>query len=111
MNWSNHAYSPQSKFNTGGRMSPARRSHASFHQLSGRFVHRNAARSDLRNCHARGPLHRWGKVHANGITIAYESYGRTDREAILLIGGTAMQLIIDDAIAENAARAHDSRAD
>lgn len=57
------------------------------------------------------PLHRRGKVHANGITIAYESYGRTDREAILLIGGTAMQLIIDDAIAENAARAHDSRAD
>ena len=39
------------------------------------------------------PVHQSGKVRANGVTIAYESYGPIDREAIILIGGTAMQLI------------------
>jgi pimeloyl-ACP methyl ester carboxylesterase len=34
-----------------------------------------------------------GTVQANGITIAYESFGTTDREPILLIGGTGEQLI------------------
>lgn len=33
-----------------------------------------------------------GKVEANGINIAYESYGRADRPTILLIAGTGMQL-------------------
>jgi pimeloyl-ACP methyl ester carboxylesterase len=33
-----------------------------------------------------------GQVQANGITIAYESRGQADRETILLIAGTAMQL-------------------
>jgi pimeloyl-ACP methyl ester carboxylesterase len=32
-------------------------------------------------------------VQANGITIAYESFGPTDRETILLIAGTGMQLV------------------
>jgi len=39
------------------------------------------------------PLHQRGKVHTNGIAMAYESYGPADHEAIVLIGGTAMQLI------------------
>jgi pimeloyl-ACP methyl ester carboxylesterase len=38
-------------------------------------------------------LHKQGEVHANGISIAYESYGPSNRETILLIAGTAMQLI------------------
>ncbi len=33
-----------------------------------------------------------GKVQANGITIAYESFGAEDREAVLLIMGTGGQL-------------------
>jgi len=33
-----------------------------------------------------------GRVEANGIRIAYESYGPADRETILLIGGAWMQL-------------------
>jgi pimeloyl-ACP methyl ester carboxylesterase len=33
------------------------------------------------------------QVQANGITIAYESFGSTDNETILLIAGTNMQLI------------------
>jgi pimeloyl-ACP methyl ester carboxylesterase len=33
-----------------------------------------------------------GKVQANGLTIAYESFGDSDRQTILLIGGTGMQL-------------------
>jgi pimeloyl-ACP methyl ester carboxylesterase len=32
-------------------------------------------------------------AQANGITLAYESYGPIDRETILLIGGTGQQLI------------------
>ena len=39
------------------------------------------------------PLHQRGKIRTNGVTIAYESYGPANREAIILIGGTAMQLI------------------
>jgi pimeloyl-ACP methyl ester carboxylesterase len=46
----------------------------------------------IRFVHA-SPLHQRGEVHANGITIAYETYGPGDRETILLIAGTAMQLI------------------
>jgi pimeloyl-ACP methyl ester carboxylesterase len=34
-----------------------------------------------------------GQVQANGITIAYESFGATDRETVLLIAGTGMQLV------------------
>ena len=34
-----------------------------------------------------------GEVEANGITLAYESFGPTDGETILLIGGTGMQLV------------------
>ncbi|MFN8445882.1 MAG: alpha/beta hydrolase [Caldilineaceae bacterium] len=34
-----------------------------------------------------------GQVAANGITLAYESFGATDRETILLIAGTGMQLV------------------
>jgi pimeloyl-ACP methyl ester carboxylesterase len=34
-----------------------------------------------------------GFVEANGITIAYESFGSQDRETVLLIGGTGEQLI------------------
>jgi pimeloyl-ACP methyl ester carboxylesterase len=34
-----------------------------------------------------------GQVEANGITIAYESFGATNRETILLIPGTGMQLV------------------
>jgi pimeloyl-ACP methyl ester carboxylesterase len=34
-----------------------------------------------------------GQVQANGITIAYESFGPEDGETILLIGGTGMQLV------------------
>jgi pimeloyl-ACP methyl ester carboxylesterase len=46
---------------------------------------------------AMAPLHaatatQQGRAKANGITIAYEIYGPADREAILLIAGTAMQL-------------------
>jgi pimeloyl-ACP methyl ester carboxylesterase len=33
-----------------------------------------------------------GRVEANGITIAYESFGSTGREPVLLIAGSAMQL-------------------
>jgi pimeloyl-ACP methyl ester carboxylesterase len=36
---------------------------------------------------------RSGVAEANGIELAYESYGPADREAILLIGGTGNQLI------------------
>jgi len=39
------------------------------------------------------PSYQHGKVQTNGVTIAYESYGPTNRETILLIAGTAMQLI------------------
>jgi pimeloyl-ACP methyl ester carboxylesterase len=35
---------------------------------------------------------REGKVKANGITIAYEDYGSTDREAVLMIMGNGTQL-------------------
>jgi hypothetical protein len=34
-----------------------------------------------------------GQVEANGITIAYESFGPTDGETILLIAGTGQQLV------------------
>ena len=34
-----------------------------------------------------------GKVNANGITIAYESFGSSKNETILLIGGTGQQLV------------------
>jgi pimeloyl-ACP methyl ester carboxylesterase len=34
-----------------------------------------------------------GNVQANGIAIAYESFGTADRETILLIAGTGMQLV------------------
>ena len=34
-----------------------------------------------------------GEVAANGITIAYESFGPTAGETILLIGGVGMQLV------------------
>lgn len=34
-----------------------------------------------------------GQVEANGITIAYESFGSPDDEAIVLITGTGMQLV------------------
>jgi hypothetical protein len=37
-------------------------------------------------------ISRRGHVQANGITIAYEILGKGDRETILLIGGTGMQL-------------------
>src|SRR5262245_46820428 len=37
-------------------------------------------------------LARPGQVQANGITIAYESFGPTDRETVLLIMGTGAQL-------------------
>jgi pimeloyl-ACP methyl ester carboxylesterase len=33
-----------------------------------------------------------GSVQANGITIAYESFGKPDRGTVLLIGGSGMQL-------------------
>jgi pimeloyl-ACP methyl ester carboxylesterase len=36
--------------------------------------------------------HETGFVQANGITIAYESFGPTDRETVLLIAGTGSQL-------------------
>lgn len=39
------------------------------------------------------PSHQRGRVQSNGVTIAYESYGPSNRETIILIGGTAMQLI------------------
>jgi len=38
------------------------------------------------------PAEKAGRVQANGITIAYESFGATDRETVLLIAGSAMQL-------------------
>src|SRR5262245_54770097 len=38
------------------------------------------------------PAPEQGQVHANGITIAYESFGAPDRETVLLIAGTGMQL-------------------
>src|SRR5262245_37352467 len=37
--------------------------------------------------------HETGSVQANGITIAYETFGPSERETILLIGGTGQQLI------------------
>jgi pimeloyl-ACP methyl ester carboxylesterase len=46
-----------------------------------------------------------GQVEANGITIAYESFGPSDRETILLIAGVGMQLtgwpieLIDELVA------------
>jgi hypothetical protein len=39
-----------------------------------------------------GTIHQKGQVQANGMTIAYESFGKPDRETILLIAGTGMQL-------------------
>jgi hypothetical protein len=33
------------------------------------------------------------RVQANGMSIAYESFGATDRETMLLIGGVGMQLV------------------
>ena len=41
---------------------------------------------------AASTIHQTGQVQANGIIIAYESFGNADREAILLIAGTGMQL-------------------
>jgi pimeloyl-ACP methyl ester carboxylesterase len=38
------------------------------------------------------PAGKPGRVEANGVTIAYESFGPTDRETVLLIAGSAMQL-------------------
>ncbi|HEY3625019.1 MAG TPA: hypothetical protein VGL00_02010 [Terracidiphilus sp.] len=38
------------------------------------------------------PMPQQGQISANGITIAYESFGPTDRETILLIAGAGMQL-------------------
>ena len=35
---------------------------------------------------------REGKVQANGITIAYESFGPDDREAVLMVMGNGAQL-------------------
>ena len=32
-----------------------------------------------------------GQVQSNGITIAYESFGSSDKEAILLIAGWALR--------------------
>ncbi len=40
-----------------------------------------------------GPAPAAGQVQANGITIAYESFGAPERETVLLIGGTGQQLI------------------
>ena len=37
--------------------------------------------------------HEAGFVQANGITIAYKSFGPTDRETVLLIAGTGQELI------------------
>jgi hypothetical protein len=37
-------------------------------------------------------IHQEGQVQANGITIAYDSFAKPDRETILLIAGTGMQL-------------------
>jgi pimeloyl-ACP methyl ester carboxylesterase len=39
------------------------------------------------------PVHEADTVQANGINLAYESFGPTDRETILLIGGVGEQLI------------------
>ena len=38
------------------------------------------------------PADNAGQVEANGITIAYESFGAADRETVLLIAGSAMPL-------------------
>jgi len=38
------------------------------------------------------PAGKTGAVHANGVTIAYESFGAADRDTVLLIAGSAMQL-------------------
>jgi pimeloyl-ACP methyl ester carboxylesterase len=38
------------------------------------------------------PAGKLGRVEANGVTIAYESYGPAGRETVLLIAGSAMQL-------------------
>jgi pimeloyl-ACP methyl ester carboxylesterase len=38
------------------------------------------------------PAPQQGQAQANGITIAYESFGSPDRETVLLIAGTGMQL-------------------
>ena len=37
-------------------------------------------------------IHQKGQVQADGITIAYQSFGKPDRESILLIGVTGIQL-------------------
>jgi hypothetical protein len=34
-----------------------------------------------------------GKVHSNGITIAYEAFGNKDNEAIILIQGTGATML------------------
>jgi pimeloyl-ACP methyl ester carboxylesterase len=38
------------------------------------------------------PAPQQGQVHANGISIAYETFGSPDRETVLLVAGTGMQL-------------------
>jgi len=38
------------------------------------------------------PAGKPGRVQANGISIAYESFGAADRQTVLLIAGSAMQL-------------------
>lgn len=38
------------------------------------------------------PAPQQGRVRANGITIAYQSFGSPDRETVLLVAGTGMQL-------------------
>ena len=38
------------------------------------------------------PAPQQGQVQANGITIAYEMFGSPDRETVLLVAGTGMQL-------------------
>src|SRR5689334_11136562 len=38
------------------------------------------------------PPDKTGQVKANGMTIAYESFGAADHDTVLLIAGSAMQL-------------------
>jgi pimeloyl-ACP methyl ester carboxylesterase len=51
-----------------------------------------AGRADDPPSQAAGALRRDGTVKANGVTIAYEDFGKEDREAVLLIMGNGAQL-------------------
>ena len=42
---------------------------------------------------AQGPTPTTGQAQANGLTLAYESFGPTDGATVLLIAGTGMQLV------------------